>query len=107
MIEISNINAVNKGSLLATCDVYIQPWEMTLHEIKIFEKGANRWLGMPSKEFTNPAGEKKYSELVRFRKDSTVKRFRAQIMEAVDKFLAQNPDMKPEDVIKENDEMPF
>ncbi len=107
MIEILNINPVNKGSLLATCDVHIIPWKMTLHEIKIFEKGAQRWLGMPAKEFTNDMGEKKYTDLVSFDNDSVKIRFRNQIMAAVDKFLADNPELKPEDVIKLDDGMPF
>ncbi len=107
MIEVSNINAVNKGSLLATCDVYIQPWDMELNEIKVFEKGANRWLGLPSREFTNNMGEKKFIELVNFRKEATKNRFRAQIMGAIDRYLAENPDMKPEDVIKDDEEIPF
>ena len=107
MIEVQNINAVNKNSLLATCDVHIVPWKMTLHEVKIFEKGANRWLGLPAKEFTNNMGEKKYTELVTFDNEAVKNRFRSQIMGAIDKYLSENPDMKPEDAIKENDEMPF
>lgn len=107
MIEVSNINAVQKGSLLATCDVYIVPWDMELNEVKVFQKGANRWLGMPAREFTNNAGEKKYIELVNFRKEATKNRFRSQIMGAIDKYLENNPDMKPEDVIKEGDDLPF
>ncbi len=107
MIEVLNINALNKGTLLATCDVHIIPWKMTLHEIKIFQKGANRWINLPAKEFTNDAGEKKFSELVSFDNDGVKNRFRSQIMGAVDKFLAENPDMKPEDVITETEELPF
>ena len=107
MLEVQNINAVQKGSLLATCDVHIIPWQMTLHEVKIFEKGANRWLGMPSKEFTNDQGEKKYTELMTFDTDHVKNRFRNQIMGAIDKYLQENPEMKPEDVIKEDDELPF
>jgi len=107
MLEVLNINAINKGSLLATCDVHIIPWKLTLHEVKIFEKGANRWLGMPSKEFVNDAGEKKYTDLVSFDNDGVKNRFRSQIMGAIDKYLQANPDMKPEDVIKEDDSVPF
>ena len=107
MIEVQNINAINKGTLLATCDVHISPWHLTLHEVKIFVKGSNRWLGMPSKEYTNDMGEKKYTELVTFDNDAVKNRFRTQIMEAVDKYLVSNPEMKPVDVIKENDELPF
>jgi len=107
MLEVQNITPIDKGSLLATCDVHIIPWKMTLHDIKIFQKGANRWIGMPSKEFTNDMGEKKYTELVTFDNDGIKNRFRSQIMGAIDKFLSENPDMKPEDVVKEDDEIPF
>ena len=107
MLEVQNINPINKGSLIATCDVHIVPWKMTLNEIKIFEKGANRWIGMPSREFTNDAGEKKFIELITFDNEGVKNRFRSQIMGAVDKFLQANPDMKPVDVIKEDDELPF
>jgi DNA-binding cell septation regulator SpoVG len=107
MIEIKNIRAINKGSLLASCEVHIAPWQLTLHDVKIFEKGTNRWIGMPAKETTNEAGEKKYYELVTFDSEAVKIRFRTQIMGAVDKFLASNPDMKPEDLIKEDEPLPF
>jgi DNA-binding cell septation regulator SpoVG len=107
MLEIQNINAINKGTLLATCDVHIIPWKMTLHEVKIFEKGANRWIGMPSREFINDAGEKKYIDLMTFDNEGVKNRFRSQIMGAIDKYLVSNPDLKPENVIKEDDDFPF
>ncbi len=107
MIEVKNINPINKGSLLATCEVRIVPWQLTLHDVKIFEKGANRWLGMPSKEFVTETGEKKYTDLISFDSDAVKNRFRAQIMGAVDKFIAENPDLTPEDAIKADDTIPF
>lgn len=106
MIEVYNINAVEKGSLLATCDVHIKPWKMHLHEVKIFQKGANRWLGMPAREQTSDLGEKKYVELISFDSDAVKTRFRNQVMAAIDEYLQQNPEMKPEDAIRDGD-MPF
>lgn len=106
MIEVSNINPVMKNSLLATCTVYIKPWHIFLHEVAIFEKGANRWISMPSRQYEKD-GEKKYIELITFDSDGVKKRFRDQIMVAVDKFLHENPDCKPEDVIKDEIEFPF
>lgn len=107
MIDVQNINKIGKGSLLATCDVRIIPWKLILHEVKIFEKGTNRWLGMPSREFVNDAGEKKYIDLITFDDEAVKNRFRSQIMGAIDKYLAANPDMKPEPVITEDQEVPF
>lgn len=107
MLEIQNIQPINKGNLLAQCDVHIIPWKMTLREVKVFQKGENRWIGMPSRDFINNAGEKKYVDLVDWDNEGIKNRFRSQIMGAVDKFLAANPDMKQEDVVKEDDQVPF
>lgn len=107
MLEVQNIKALNKGSLLAVCDVHIKPWKLTMKEVKIFQKGANRWIALPAKEMSLPSGEKKYVELIAFDSEEIKNRFREQIMAAVDKFLEANPDMKPEDVIKYDDDLPF
>ena len=106
MIEVSNINPINKGNVLASCSVYIKPWHVLFHEVLIFEKGANRWISLPSRKY-EANGETKYVELVSFDSDAVKRRFRDQIMTAVDKFLAGNPDCTPEDVIKEDAELPF
>jgi len=107
MLNVENIKAINKGNLLATCDVHIQPWKMTLNEIKIFQKGANRWISLPAKELISDSGEKKYIELITFDNENVKNRFRNQIMGAIDKYLESNPEMKPEDLIKEDEELPF
>ncbi len=107
MIEVSNIQPINKGALLASCDVYIKPWDLELNDVKIFEKGQNRWITMPSKEVLNSLGEKKYVEMINFRKESTKNRFRSQIMGAIDKFLSDNPEMEQTDLIKPEEELPF
>lgn len=107
MIEILNVNPVRKGVLLATVSVKIAPWCLTLHQVKIFEKGQNRWLGMPSRDYALETGEKKYDELIVFDSPAVAKRFRDQIMVAFDKYLEINPEMTPDDVIKEGDDLPF
>lgn len=107
MLEVQNITPINKGSLLAICDVHIVPWKLTLMEVKIFEKGANRWISLPSKEFITDTGEKKYAELITFDNDGIKNRFRNQIMGAIDKYLASNPEMVPEELIKQDDDLPF
>lgn len=106
MIEVRDINPINKGSLLATCTVHIEPWKLSLHEVKIFQKGNNRWIGMPAREKPGDLGEKTWVELITFDNEAVKNRFRSQIMGAIDMFLAKNPDLKPEDVIKA-EELPF
>ena len=107
MIEVSNIFGINKGALLCSCDVYIAPWDLEINDVKVFEKGTNRWITFPAKETLQGDGTKKYDEMIRFRKDANRTRFRNQIMGAIDKALAANPDMKLEDLVKLDDELPF
>ena len=106
MIEVQNINPVNKGSLLATCDVRIAPWKMTLRDVKIFEKGANRWIKLPCREVINAMQEKNYIEMVVFDTDAIKSRFTSQVSAAIDEYLTANPSMTPENVIKD-EEIPF
>lgn len=107
MIEVENINPINKGSLLASCDIHIVPWKLRLHDVKIFEKGANRWISLPAKEYINEMNEKKYIEMITFDSEAIKNKFRSQIMGAIDKFLQENPEMKTEDLIKMQDDLPF
>ena len=106
MIEVSNINPIHKNSLLATCTIYIKPWHLYIHEVGIFESGARRWVNLPSRKWEKD-GETKFIPLMAFDSDGVTKRFRDQIMSAVDKFLESNPTCQPEDAIKESDELPF
>ena len=107
MIEIQNIERVDKGSLLAKCDVYVKPWHLILREVKVFQKGDRRWVGMPAKEGMGHDGVKIYSELVEFDSDGVKKRFRSLIMDAVDAYIEKNPSMTPEPIFGQQDEMPF
>ena len=106
MLEILNINPINKGSLLASCDVHIVPWKMTMREVKVFEKAGRRWVRLPCREVINAMGEKNYIEVICFDTDAIKTRFTSQVTTAIDEYLLANPDMTPEDVIKE-EEIPF
>lgn len=107
MIEIQNVERVNKGSLLAKCDVLIVPWNQILCDVKIFEKGPQRWIKMPCKEYTDSMGEKKYKELVRFKTPEISNKFRDAVVEAINNYLENNPEIEPAALFKEDDNIPF
>jgi DNA-binding cell septation regulator SpoVG len=106
MIDIISVNPLNKGDLLATVSVYIRPWKMKIHEIAVFQKGANRFISLPTRKWEQN-GETKYQKLLEFDDNAVEKRFRDQIMKAVDDYTERNGDLIPEDVIKEDEEFPF
>lgn len=103
MIEIKNVRQINKGVLVASCDVYIAPWHLTLHEVKIFEQGDKRWISLPTKEVVDPTGVKKYFPLVSFDTEELKNRLRDQVMGAFDKLSTS----APVDVFKAGQDLPF
>ncbi len=106
MIEVFNINPINRGDLLASCSVHIIPWKLKIHKINIFQKGAKQWISLPREKY-EVSGETKYSDLLEFTDLGATKRFRDQIMDAVDSYIKKNGTLQPEDVIKPLDDFPF
>ncbi len=79
---------------------------MTFHEVMVVQKGANRWVNLPSRKYESN-GETKYQKLMEFDDSAVEKRFRDQIMQAVDAYIMKNGDLVPEDVIKDDESFPF
>lgn len=107
MIEIINVNPINKGDMLASVSVHIKPWKFKIHKIAVFQKGQNRWVSLPREKYETREGETKYNDLMEFDDPAVSKRFRDQIMQAVDAYIMRNGDLVPEDVVKENEPFPF
>ena len=61
---------------------------MVIHNLALHEKGEARWIGLPSREWSNDAGEKQYAKLIEFTDRQTANRFRDQVLEALDRHLA-------------------
>jgi hypothetical protein len=64
------------------------PSGMVLHNLTLHEKGEARWVGLPSREWTNDQGLKQYAKLVEFSDRKTANRFRDAVLEALDEHLA-------------------
>lgn len=106
MINVFNVNPINKGDILASCSVEITPWKIKIHKIVVFQKGSNRWISLPREKYESN-GETKYTDLLEFTDNGARQRFRDQIMFAIDDYIMKNGDLSPEDVIKEDEPFPF
>jgi hypothetical protein len=111
IVEAINFQGVKKGNILARCDVYVKPWDLDFLGVTVCEKGANRWVQMPSHKFEGRNGETKYQELCRFRNLDKHRRFLAQVnaevMEKFKEWHERNPNMEMEPAITEMDDCPF
>lgn len=107
MIEITNINPIHKGDLMATCSVKIKPWKMTFHKVTVWQKGVNRWVTMPREKYETRDGETKYNDLIEFEDNNSKKRFSDQIVEAVNEYIEKVGDFTPEAIVKKDDPLPW
>jgi hypothetical protein len=65
------------------------PSGMILRSLTLHEKGEDRWIGMPAREWTDFEGNKQYAKLIEFADRSTADRFRDAVLDALDKHLEQ------------------
>lgn len=106
-VVVFNINPVHKGDILASCSVHIKPWHLKINEVLVFEKGANRWVSLPSRKYLANDNTEKYAPLLEFDEPGMLKKFRDHIMDAVDRYIAANGSLEPVDPLKDIDECPF
>lgn len=103
MIECTNYKPVNKGSLLGYADLLLIKSGMQIFGCSLHQKDGARWVNMPSREYTNEAGEKKYLSIVRFQDAEKMKAFSSEAMKAIEAKTGQMVQKKNE----MQDDLPF
>ena len=88
-IECLKFKSVNKGLLVGFADFYIPKTGIEIFGCQLFQKEGKRWINMPSREYANDKGEKKYMEYVRFREPSHKEIFTELALKAIDKKCAE------------------
>jgi hypothetical protein len=85
-IEIADWKPHRKNTLVGTFSATL-PSGMVLHNLMLHEKGEARWIGLPSREWTNDHGQKQYAKLIEFVDWATANRFRDAVLAALDRHL--------------------
>lgn len=88
-IECLKFQAVSKGLLVGFADFYIPKTGIEIFGCQLFQKDGKRWINMPSREYTNDKGEKKYMSYVRFREAAHKEIFNELALKAIDKKCAE------------------
>lgn len=101
MIEIFNVRPINKGNIVASCSVYVKPWDYDFHKVTIFQQGENKWVSFAREKYETKDGEIKYNDLGGFRDQQKTNRFRKQVVKAIEDYIAKNGALEPEDPIKD------
>ena len=103
-IECIKYVSVNKGSLLGYADFYVQKTGLEIIGCQLHQKEGRRWINMPSKEYTNDQGEKKYAPCVRYRERAHMDAFSELCKKAIEKKCAENNQSQQ---THQEEELPF
>lgn len=95
MIEILKFEMVNKGSLIARFHVKMHKWGgLIIKDCSMFESGDKKWINLPSRQY-EADGKKKYAEYIQYEDRAMNDKFKASIMEAVQKYMDTISNVKP------------
>ena len=105
-IECMRFQSVNKGSLLGYADFYIPKTGQEIYGCQLHQKDGRRWINLPSKEYTNDQGERKFSPCVRYRERSHMDAFSEACKKAIEKKCAEQAHISSK-YPQEEEELPF
>lgn len=90
-VKITRYNKGNGDNLLAWVSIYFEKQDMTLNDCKIIRtREGQRFVGFPSREYTDKEGVKKYSSYVFFG-DKFREKVQEMILAAFDEYEKANP----------------
>jgi hypothetical protein len=85
-IRVTRVHPINKGALVAFCDIHIEAWGLAIYDCKHFKTNKAEWIGLPSSAFTNRDGKTLYKTLVEFTDKEAAERFQRAALAAVLNF---------------------
>lgn len=59
-MKIQNYRSINKGALVASFDVVIPEWALTIRDCTLFKKEDRQWVGLPSRSYKESDGTTKH-----------------------------------------------
>lgn len=91
MIEILKFEHLNKGALVARFTCKMMKWGgLNIRECTLFNNGTKRWINLPSRQYEDSEGKKKYYPFIAFEERNLDEKFKETIMKAVDEYMAKN-----------------
>lgn len=89
-------------------DFYVPKWGIEIIGCGLYMKEGRRWINFPSKEFTNPQGEKKFMPHIKFREKSHKDAFCEMAKKAIAKWCEENSSSAPKvEETPKQDSLPF
>lgn len=89
-IECMSFKAHKSGSLLGFANLFVPKMGLEIFGLSLHQKEGKRWLNMPSREYEDENGERKYLSIIRFREKSHYNAFIDKAKECIEKWCVNN-----------------
>lgn len=68
-MKIINFKEINKGLMMASFDLVMEEWGLTIRKLTLFHKNTNKWVSFPSQKYETKDGGTSYYPYVVMEKD--------------------------------------
>jgi hypothetical protein len=106
-IEVVKFKPYAKGPLMGFADIFVTKMGLEVNGVSVFNKDGKKWVGMPSREYKNEAGETKYAPIIRFRDKNQNDKFCGLVLEAVLKAIPKEEIQCNNDFDESQMDLPF
>ena len=106
MIECIKFKSHVKGALLGFADFSLPKMGIEIYGCSVHQKNGRRWVNLPSREYENEMGEKKYASYIRFIDSQHYSAFIEEALKAVDRKCQELNQQMPEPDYS-TEEVPF
>jgi len=91
-IQVTGFREFKKNTLLGFATLRMTNIGLEIRDCTIHEKDGKKWVGLPSRQYTDQEGETKYSYIVHFYSDDVWKKFQSAALAALEPHLKKLED---------------
>jgi hypothetical protein len=89
-IEIKNFRKFSKGTLLGFGDIFLPAAGIEIKDVSLHQENSEKLVAMPSRQFQDENGEKKYSPYIRFPDKKKWEAFQREAVRGFNEYLEMN-----------------
>jgi len=105
-VECLEFKSCIKGCMLGFINLFVPKMGLEIYGCTLWQKDGRRWINLPSREYKDENGEKKYMPVLRFREKAHYDAFVVAVKDAVDVWCKANP-RKEEEVEEPEQSSPY
>ena len=86
-MEIVNFSKVNKDPVICSFSIKYPSMGYTIHDFRLMRTNGTEWVAMPSRQYQDETGKKKYFQFLQFETPDKKKNFEFAVMTMLKSFM--------------------